>query len=181
MRQGKIYLLLFWLMVSTFSYALVMPYLQDNRTRKRTQNTVNTQQKQLDKQAKNGAQDKEKSSKISVSAQPFKVEDDTIPDSLLNTRWKIQLTQPYSLSDLYQSPLDLQRPDNMKYDVVYNDTLNRFVIGNRMGNTSMMVPSRPPRLRRRTAQTQLTGKNHTVSSSFMEVMAMVRRILQHFA
>lgn len=140
MRQRKIYLLLFWLMVSTFSYALVMPYLQDNRTRKRTQNPVNTQQKQLDKQARNGAQDKEKSSKISVSAQPFKVEDDTIPDSLLNTRWKIQLTQPYSLSDLYQSPLDLQRPDNMKYDVVYNDTLNRFVIGNRMGNTWLSAP-----------------------------------------
>ena len=140
MRQGKIYLLLFWLMVSTFSYALVMPYLQDNRTRKRTQNPVNIQQKQLDKQAKNGAQDKGKSSKISVSAQPFKVEDDTIPDSLLNTRWKIQLTQPYSLSDLYQSPLDLQRPDNMKYEVVYNDTLNRFVIGNRMGNTWLSAP-----------------------------------------
>ncbi len=140
MRQGKIYLLLFWLMVSTFSYALVMPYLQDYRTRKRTQNPVNTQQKQLDKQAKNGAQDKGKSSRISVSAQPFKVEDDTIPDSLLNTRWKIQLTQPYSLSDLYQSPLDLQRPDNMKYDVVYNDTLNRFVIGNRMGNTWLSAP-----------------------------------------
>ena len=140
MRQGKIYLLLFWLMVSTFSYALVMPYLQDNRTRKRTQNPVNTQQKQLDKQAKNGAQDKGKSSRISVSAQPFKVEDDTIPDSLLNTRWKIQLTLPYSLSDLYQSPLDLQRPDNMKYDVVYNDTLNRFVIGNRMGNTWLSAP-----------------------------------------
>ena len=140
MRQGKIYLLLFWLMVSTFSYALVMPYLQDNRTRKRTQNPVNTQQKQLDKQAKNGAQDKGKSSRISVSAQPYKVEDDTIPDSLLNTRWKIQLTQPYSLSDLYQSPLDLQRPDNMKYDVVYNDTLNRFVIGNRMGNTWLSAP-----------------------------------------
>ena len=140
MRQGKIYLLLFWLMVSTFSYALVMPYLQDNRTRKRTQNPANAQQKLLDKQAKNGEQDKGKSSRISVSAQPFKVEDDTIPDSLLNTRWKIQLTQPYSLSDLYQSPLDLQRPDNMKYDVVYNDTLNRFVIGNRMGNTWLSAP-----------------------------------------
>ena len=140
MRQGKIYLLLFWLMVSTFSYALVMPYLQDNRTRKRTQNPANAQQKQLDKQAKNGEQDKGKNSKISVSAQPFKVEEDTIPDSLLNTRRKIQLTQPYSLSDLYQSPLDLQRPDNMKYDVVYNDTLNRFVIGNRMGNTWLSAP-----------------------------------------
>ena len=140
MRQRKIYLLFFWLMVSTFSYALVMPYLQDNRPRRKSQNSVQTQQKQQDQQAKNKAQDKDNSSKISVSAQPFKVEDDTIPDSLLNTRWKIQLTQPYSLSDLYQSPLDLQRPDNMKYEVVYNDTLNRFVIGNRMGNTWLSAP-----------------------------------------
>ena len=127
-------------MVSTFSYALVMPYLQDNRPRRKSQNPAQTQQKQQVQQVKNKAQDKDNSSKISVSAQPFKVEDDTIPDSLLNTRWKIQLTQPYSLSDLYQSPLDLQRPDNMKYDVVYNDTLNRFVIGNRMGNTWLSAP-----------------------------------------
>ena len=140
MRQRKIYLLFFWLMVSTFSYALVMPYLQDNRPRRKSQNSAQTQQKQQVQQVKNKAQDKDNSSKISVSAQPFKVEDDTIPDSLLNTRWKIQLTQPYSLSDLYQSPLDLQRPDNMKYDVVYNDTLNRFVIGNRMGNTWLSAP-----------------------------------------
>ena len=140
MRQRKIYLLFFWLMVSTFSYALVMPYLQDNRPRRKSQNSAQTQQKQQVQQVKNKAQDKDNSSKISVSAQPFKVEDDTIPDSLLNTRWKIQLTQPYSLSDLYQSPLDLQRPDNMKYEVVYNDTLNRFVIGNRMGNTWLSAP-----------------------------------------
>ena len=140
MRQRKIYLLFFWLMVSTFSYALVMPYLQDNRPRRKYQNSAQTQQKQQVQQVKNKAQDKDNSSKISVSAQPFKVEDDTIPDSLLNTRWKIQLTQPYSLSDLYQSPLDLQRPDNMKYEVVYNDTLNRFVIGNRMGNTWLSAP-----------------------------------------
>ena len=140
MRQRKIYLLFFWLMVSTFSYALVMPYLQDNRPRRKSQNSAQTQQKQQVQQVKNKAQDKDNSSKISVSAQPFKVEDDTIPDSLLNIRWKIQLTQPYSLSDLYQSPLDLQRPDNMKYEVVYNDTLNRFVIGNRMGNTWLSAP-----------------------------------------
>ena len=127
-------------MVSTFSYALVMPYLQDNRPRRKSQNSAQTQQKQQVQQVKNKAQDKDNSSKMLVSAQPFKVEDDTIPDSLLNTRWKIQLTQPYSLSDLYQSPLDLQRPDNMKYDVVYNDTLNRFVIGNRMGNTWLSAP-----------------------------------------
>ncbi len=61
----------------------------------------------------------------------LKVDEDTIPDSLLHPRWQIQKTQPYSLSDLYQSPLDLQRPDNMKYQVEYNDTLDRYVIGNR--------------------------------------------------
>ena len=140
MRQRKIYLLFFWLMVSTFSYALVMPYLQDDRTQRRPQKTVNTPDNQQKKSTVTEENDKEKNSKMAVSAQPFKVEDDTIPDSLLNTRWKIQLTQPYSLSDLYQSPLDLQRPDNMKYDVVYNDTLNRFVIGNRMGNTWLSAP-----------------------------------------
>ena len=140
MRQRKIYLLFFWLMVSTFSYALVMPYLQDDRTQRRPQKTVNTPDNQQKKSTVTKENDKEKNNKMAVSAQPFKVEDDTIPDSLLNTRWKIQLTQPYSLSDLYQSPLDLQRPDNMKYDVVYNDTLNRFVIGNRMGNTWLSAP-----------------------------------------
>ena len=64
-------------MVSTFSYALVMPYLQDNRPRRKSQNSAQTQQKQQVQQVKNKAQDKDNSSKISVSAQPFKVEDDT--------------------------------------------------------------------------------------------------------
>ena len=72
--------------------------------------------------------------------QPIQVDEDTIPDSLLHPRWKIQLTQPYSLSDLYQSPLDLKRPDALRYQVIYNDTLNRYVIGNRMGNTWLSAP-----------------------------------------
>lgn len=72
--------------------------------------------------------------------QPIQVDEDTIPDSLLHPRWKIQLTQPYSLSDLYQSSLDLKRPDALRYQVIYNDTLNRYVIGNRMGNTWLSAP-----------------------------------------
>ena len=72
--------------------------------------------------------------------QPIQVDEDTIPDSLLHPRWKIQLTQPYSLSDLYQSPLDLKRPDALRYQVIYNDTINRYVIGNRMGNTWLSAP-----------------------------------------
>ena len=100
-----------WLMVSTFGYALAMPYPQDD-----------------------------KKNAISVNAQPLKVDEDTIPDSLLHPRWQIQKTQPYSLSDLYQSPLDLRRPDNLQYQVVYNDTLDRYIVGNRMGNTWLSAP-----------------------------------------
>ena len=98
-------------MVSTFGYALTMPYPQDD-----------------------------KKNAISVNAQPLKVDEDTIPDSLLHPRWQIQKTQPYSLSDLYQSPLDLRRPDNLQYQVVYNDTLDRYIVGNRMGNTWLSAP-----------------------------------------
>ena len=72
--------------------------------------------------------------------QPVLVDEDTIPDSLLHPRWPIQRTQPYSLSDLYQSPLDLKRPDALQYQVIYNDTLDRYIIGNRMGSTWLSAP-----------------------------------------
>ena len=84
--------------------------------------------------------DKKKSQKQSITAQPIMADEDTIPDSLLHTRWKIQRTVPITVGDLYQSPLDLQRPENMKYHVEYNDTLDRYVIGNRMGNTWLSTP-----------------------------------------
>mgnify|MGYP000190302861 CR=1 FL=1 len=68
-----------------------------------------------------------------ITAQPILADEDTIPDSLLHTRWPVQRTQPISTGDLYQSPLDLQRPDNMKYEVEYNDTLGRYINGNKLG------------------------------------------------
>ena len=58
----------------------------------------------------------------------------------MHPRWPIQRTQPITLSDLYQSPLDLKRPDNLQYQVVYNDTLDRYIIGNRMGSTWLSAP-----------------------------------------
>lgn len=85
MRHRKFYLLWVWLMVSTISYALGVPNLQDGR-------------------------------------------------------WPVQRTQPISILDLYQSPLDLQRPENLKYQVEYNDTLNLYFIGNKMGNTWISAP-----------------------------------------
>ena len=53
---------------------------------------------------------------------------------------KSSLPNLIPLNDLYQSPLDLKRPDALRYRVIYNDTLNRYVIGNRMGNTWLSAP-----------------------------------------
>ena len=106
-----------WLMVATFSYALSLPFPQ------------------YDKKPSKAQQDKKQ-----PKAQPLEVEDDTIPDSLLHPRWKVQRTQPITLGDLYQSPLDLRRPDNLQYQVIYNDTLDRYFIGNRMGSTWLSAP-----------------------------------------
>ena len=110
-KQRFISFLLAWLMVVTFGYAIALPQLQDDKKQTRTS-----------------------------TAQPVQLDEDTIPDSLLHTRWQIQRTQPYSLSDLYLSPLDLKRPDNLQYQVVYNDTLDRYIIGNRMGSTWLSAP-----------------------------------------
>ena len=126
--QRIFYFLMAWLMVATFGYALALPFPQKDKQ----ENKQNDKQevRQNDKQ-----QDKKQ-----PKAQPILADEDTIPDSLLHPRWKIQLTQPYSLNDLYQSPLDLKRPDALRYQVIYNDTLNRYVIGNRMGNTWLSAP-----------------------------------------
>ena len=110
-KQRFISFLLVWLMVATFGYAIALPQLQDDKKKTHTS-----------------------------TAQPVQLDEDTIPDSLLHTRWQIQRSQPYSLSDLYQSPLDLKRPDNLQYQVVYNDTLDRYIIGNRMGSTWLSAP-----------------------------------------
>lgn len=110
-KQRFISFLLAWLMVATFGYAIALPQLQDEKKKTHTS-----------------------------TAQPVQLDEDTIPDSLLHTRWQIQRTQPYSLSDLYQSPLDLKRPDNLQYQVVYNDTIDRYIIGNRMGSTWLSAP-----------------------------------------
>ncbi|MBQ8046961.1 MAG: cell surface protein SprA [Prevotella sp.] len=73
-------------------------------------------------------------------AQPTIEKEDEIPDSLLNTRWKVQRTVPITDDDLHQNAMDLQRPDNLKQEVVYNDTLDSYVIGSRIGSSYVNAP-----------------------------------------
>ena len=125
------------------SYAFAVPFRQDDRTR-RAQRQQGVQrnganQRQGEAQRQGGAQ-KNLPSKDSILAQPIIENEDTIPDSLLHPRWKIQRTMPITLSDLNQGAADLRRPDNLKQEVVYNDTINRYIIGSKIGDSYINAP-----------------------------------------
>ena len=75
-----------------------------------------------------------------VVMKDVEIEEEEIPDSLLHPRWPVQKTTPVEHSDLVQGSYDLQRPENMKQTVEYNDTLDRYVIGNKVGGTWVAAP-----------------------------------------
>lgn len=123
-------LLLVMLAVSAASYGLVLPYSQDNRTRQNTRG-----------QRVSATAAKPDSAGRAVVAMPeVIIEDDSIPDSLLHPRWKIQRTVPITQDDLDRGMADLSLPGNISQEVVYNDTLNRYYIGSKMGEGYLSAP-----------------------------------------
>lgn len=103
------------------------------------------EQQQQDRKQNTAAQPKRVERKSSLERYRdrqarLKLKQDTIPDSLLNPRWKIQKTTPVTYDDLAQGAADLKRPDNISQEVEYNDTLDRYVIGTRMGKTWLAAP-----------------------------------------
>jgi len=75
-------------------------------------------------------------------AQPKTVtsEDDDIPDSLLHARWRIQKTAPLTTEDADSSALDLHMPENVKLEAVYDDSLNLYYLGSKMGDSYLNTP-----------------------------------------
>lgn len=114
---------LIFILISINVYSMlsgsILPFWQDNRTR-------------------NVPQQKKDTVKTPLPA--VEIEEEIIPDSLLNPRWKVQRTSPITYNDLDTSSVDLARPDNLKQNVVYNDTLDRYVIGSKIGDTYINAP-----------------------------------------
>jgi len=77
-----------------------------------------------------------------VKAQPktIKAADDDIPDSLVHSRWRIQRTAPLDNSDLDSSATDLKMPDNLKQQAEYDDSLNVYYIGTKIGDQYVNTP-----------------------------------------
>ena len=149
--------MLIWFAISVVAgYALSVP--QDDRTRQRTQQGNRQRPENQDDRTRNqGARNRNQDTRTQgqgptgniargddknkdVKAQPIIDDDAEIPDSLLNPRWKIQRTIPITEDDLEQGSADLQRPENMKQTVEYNDTIDRYIIGNKIGGTYVGAP-----------------------------------------
>ena len=90
-----------------------------------------------------GAQaDSTRTRRATPKAQPkaLTVVDESIPDSLLNARWRIQPTAPVLTHDLDSSALDLKMPENIKQEAVYDDSLGVYYIGSKMGEGYLNAP-----------------------------------------
>jgi len=61
-------------------------------------------------------------------------------DTLEKARWKIQKTSPVEVADLDSSALDLHMPENIRQEVEYDDSLNVYRIGSKIGDSYLNTP-----------------------------------------
>ena len=130
MRKILYGLLLLLLAVSVASNALTVPYPQDDLTRRTRAPQPPAPQGSRQDTAR----------RVTVVSPVIMVEDDTIPDSLLHPRWKIQRITPLTEQDLDKQGADLTLPDNIKQEVEYDDSLDRYFIGSKMGDGYLSTP-----------------------------------------
>ena len=62
------------------------------------------------------------------------------PDTIPEARWRIQPTVPVEVADLDSSALDLRMPENVKQQVEYDDSLNVYYIGSKLGDSYLNAP-----------------------------------------
>ena len=66
--------------------------------------------------------------------------DEPPKDTIRITRWRVQPTAPVEVADLDSSALDLRMPENVKQQVEYNDSLNIYYIGSKVGGGYLNAP-----------------------------------------
>ena len=105
---------LLWLVVLMASYTFAIPSRQNNPTRR--------------------------SEKTPADSLQMADEETKADSAATKNRWKVQRTTPIFYADLKGKTADLKQPDNLRSSVEYNDTLNRYIIGAKIGSTYLAAP-----------------------------------------
>ncbi len=120
------------------------PWLQDDPRRRQQRTTLPQEGRAPLNPLQGGTLGKgrgeKKDSSLFTLHSSLLIDDEEIPDSLLNPRWKIQRTQPITQEDLKRGAADLMMPQNIEQKVEYNDTLGGYLIGSKMGNQYLGAP-----------------------------------------
>ena len=120
------------------------PWLQDDPRRRQQRTTLPREGRAPLNPPQGGTLGKgrgeKKDSSLFTLHSSLLIDDEEIPDSLLNPRWKIQRTQPITQEDLKRGAADLMMPENIEQKVEYNDTLGGYLIGSKMGNQYLGAP-----------------------------------------
>ena len=65
---------------------------------------------------------------------------DTASVENVSSRWRVQPTAPIEVADLDSSAVDLKMPENIKQEVEYDDSLNVYRIGSKIGDSYINTP-----------------------------------------
>lgn len=145
------------LVICLAGYALALPFVQDNRGRRqnnRTQRNANTAPaRNTNTPQNNTTQRNVERPTLPEDEQPgdttLVIDNEDTPETQTNDNpqtapatplWRVQPTTPTTYGDLWQNAMDLKRPENMKQEVEYNDTLDRYLLGTKWGRTYLGTP-----------------------------------------
>ena len=139
MRRLKLILMVMALVSVNMLAWTSAPWLQDDKRRRedRGQRREQREERRAERGTRRGAG---RDTSIVSHSSLLIDDDDEIPDSLLHPRWKIQRTQPITQEDLNRGAADLMMPQNIEQKVEYNDTLNGYLIGSKMGSQYLGAP-----------------------------------------
>ena len=142
MRRLKLILMVMALVSVNMLAWTSAPWLQDDKRRRedRGQRREQREERRAERGERGASRGAGRDTSIVSHSSLLIDDDDEIPDSLLHPRWKIQRTQPITQEDLNRGAADLMMPQNIEQKVEYNDTLNGYLIGSKMGSQYLGAP-----------------------------------------
>ena len=75
-----------------------------------------------------------------VAPEPPATTWEAAPADSVRPRYTVRKTTPETLDDMDEKPADLRTPENLKTEVTYDETADRYIIGTKAGEDYVDVP-----------------------------------------